>query len=261
MSEAWSGSVALTRNKASLAAASRKRLNYEERPTSRGILAWRRCEPFGGGLRRRWLAVYESAAFQDDPHDHSYTVFAKYHPAQALTVAIAVSGNPAPTGTVTLASGAYTSAPAPLSNGSASISVPAGSLATGNDTLTARYAPDSASSSTYNSSTGTGSVKVTALSKITPTVTVTPSSPSVTTAQDLTVMIDVSGGNGSPAPTGTVTLTIGAGTFAPAALSNGSASIDVHAGFLAIGNHTLAVDYTPDNASSSSTQALREQHR
>ncbi|HEU5351534.1 MAG TPA: hypothetical protein VFU55_08040 [Terracidiphilus sp.] len=82
---------------------------------------------------------------------------------QALSVTIAVSGgsgNPTPTGTVTLASGSYTSAATALSSGSATISIPAGSLATGSDTLTATYTPDTASSATYASATGTAPVTV-----------------------------------------------------------------------------------------------------
>jgi N-acetylneuraminic acid mutarotase len=85
--------------------------------------------------------------------------------AQALTVTVGVSGgtgNPTPTGSVTLTSGSYTSASVTLTSGSATINIPAGSLATGSDTLTVSYTPDSASSSTYNSATGTGSVTVTA---------------------------------------------------------------------------------------------------
>ncbi|MGA2217197.1 MAG: hypothetical protein ABSG51_03875 [Terracidiphilus sp.] len=85
--------------------------------------------------------------------------------AQALTVTAAVSGgtgNPTPTGTVTLTSGSYTSSVVTLSSGSGTINVPAGSLATGSDTLTVTYTPDSASSSTYKSATGTASVTVTA---------------------------------------------------------------------------------------------------
>ena len=84
---------------------------------------------------------------------------------QALSVKVTVSGgsgNPTPTGSVTLTSGSYTSAAATLSSGSATINIPAGSLATGTDTLTASYTPDSASLSTYNSSTGSSTVTVTA---------------------------------------------------------------------------------------------------
>ncbi len=83
--------------------------------------------------------------------------------AQSLSVNIAVSGSKGtPTGSVVLSSGAYTSLATPLSSGSAAITVPAGSLATGSDTLTAKYAPDSASSSIYNSASGTASVTVAA---------------------------------------------------------------------------------------------------
>jgi hypothetical protein len=79
---------------------------------------------------------------------------------QPLTVTVGVSGgtgNPTPTGSVTLTSGTYTSAAATLVSGSAQIDIPAGSLAEGSDTLSASYTPDSASSSTYKTATGTSS--------------------------------------------------------------------------------------------------------
>jgi hypothetical protein len=176
--------------------------------------------------------------------------------AQALTVTVGVSGgsgNPTPTGTVTLTSGSYTTAAMTLEGSppSAPIVIPAGSLATGSDTLTVTYTPDTASSSIYSSATGTNSVTVTAPAKITPTVTVTPSASSITTAQALTVTVAVSGGTGNPTPTGTVTLTSGSYTSATVALSSGSATINVPAGSLATGSDTLTVTYTPDTASSS----------
>ena len=80
--------------------------------------------------------------------------------AQPLTVTVGVSGgvnNPTPTGSVTLTSGSYTSAATMLVSGSAQITIPAGSLATGSNTLSATYTPDSASSSIYRTSTGTSS--------------------------------------------------------------------------------------------------------
>jgi hypothetical protein len=85
--------------------------------------------------------------------------------AQALMVTVAVSGgggNPTPTGSVTLSSTGYTSAATALVSGSASITVPAGSLAIGLDSLTANYTPDANSSSMYNSAIGTNTVTVTA---------------------------------------------------------------------------------------------------
>jgi hypothetical protein len=60
-----------------------------------------------------------------------------------------------------LTSGAYTSGAVNLANGSATISIPAGSLATGTDTLTANYTPDSSSSPIYSTSSGSNSVTVT----------------------------------------------------------------------------------------------------
>jgi hypothetical protein len=86
---------------------------------------------------------------------------------QSLSVAIAVNsgtGNPVPTGSVTLSSGSYSSAATTLASGAATINVPAGSLAVGSDTLKASYTPDSASSSTYNTANGTSAaVTVTAV--------------------------------------------------------------------------------------------------
>jgi sugar lactone lactonase YvrE len=79
---------------------------------------------------------------------------------QALPVTITVSGglgSPTPTGTVTVSSGSYTSFAGTLIGGSATINIPAGSLAVGSDTLTASYTPDPVSSSIYNGATGTSS--------------------------------------------------------------------------------------------------------
>jgi hypothetical protein len=171
--------------------------------------------------------------------------------AQALSVTVAVSGSPTPTGSVTLTSGSYTSAAATLSSGGAVINIPAGSLATGADTLTVTYTPDTASSSTYASSKGTNSVSVTTPALIAPTVTATPSASTITTQQALPVTVSVSGGVGNPTPTGSVTLTSGSYTSAAATLSGGEAAINVPAGSLAMGADTLTVTYTPDTASSS----------
>ena len=74
-----------------------------------------------------------------------------------MTVAVAASpGGATPTGSVVLTSGSYTSAATTLSNGSATINIPAGTLATGTDSLKATYTPDSASSIAYTTSSGDG---------------------------------------------------------------------------------------------------------
>lgn len=95
------------------------------------------------------------------PADSSVTT------AQSLTVVIAVSGSGStPTGTVVLSSGTYASAAVALSSssgstsGTANISIPAGKLAIGSDTLTAKYTP--ATGSSYASASGTAPVTVTA---------------------------------------------------------------------------------------------------
>jgi hypothetical protein len=83
---------------------------------------------------------------------------------QALTVTISVSGgskNAAPTGSVTVSSGVYTSSATTLSGGSAAIVVPAGALSIGTDSLSVSYTPDSAGAALYKSATGLGSVVVT----------------------------------------------------------------------------------------------------
>jgi hypothetical protein len=100
---------------------------------------------------------------------------------QSLSVTIAVSGgsgNPTPTGSVTLTSGTYTSAATTLSSGSAQITIPAGSLAIGSDTLTAAYTPDAASSSIYNKATGAAAVTVAVASTV--TVNLSSTGPAVT---------------------------------------------------------------------------------
>lgn len=88
--------------------------------------------------------------------------------AQALRVEIVVSGGTGkttPTGTVVLSSGSYLSDTFSLAGGSDIITIPAGWLAIGADSLLVTYVPDSASSSTYTSSYGTSSaVTVTAAS-------------------------------------------------------------------------------------------------
>ncbi len=172
--------------------------------------------------------------------------------AQSLTVTVTVSGSGGtPTGTVTLTSGAYTSAATLLTSGGASITIPAGSLVAGNDSLSVSYTPDAAGSSTYNSASGTASVTVTTVMLIIPTVTVSPGSNSITVSQALTVTLGVSGGGSNPTPTGTVTLSSGTYTSPAMVLTAGSASITVPAGSLALGTDNLSASYTPDATSSS----------
>ena len=168
---------------------------------------------------------------------------------QSLTVSVAVAGgtgSPTPTGSVTLASGSYTSAAATLSNGSATVNVPAGSLAVGSDTLTITYTPDTAASATYNSANGLGSVSVTqATGTTTPSVTATLSAASITNLQSVTVSVTVTGLSGQSPPTGAVNLSSGSYS-AQQTLSSGSASFTIAAGTLAGGANTLTAAYSGD---------------
>ncbi|HTX74964.1 MAG TPA: Ig-like domain-containing protein [Terracidiphilus sp.] len=80
---------------------------------------------------------------------------------QSLQVTVTVAATPTPTGTVKLTSGTYSSGATTLSSGIVTITIPAGSLPLGTDTLTATYTPDSNSSSLYSTTTGTVSVVIT----------------------------------------------------------------------------------------------------
>ena len=173
--------------------------------------------------------------------------------AQTTTVTVSVSGAsgyPTPTGTVALSSSIYSSEAVTLSGGSATISLPAGSLVIGTDTFTVSYTPDSAGYSIYKNATGSGTVSVGVPTKIKPTVSVTPSANSATSAQALTVTVVVSGGSGNPTPTGSLTVTIGGSILAEPYLTGGTGTINIAAGQLPVGSDTLTANYTPDSTSS-----------
>lgn len=130
---------------------------------------------------------------------------------QALSVTLTVSGNtgnPTPTGSVTLTSGSYSSASAALNSGTATITVPAGSLAVGTDVLTGQYSGDSV----YSSAAGTASLLVTGPFAISGTGVVV--SPGATSGNQSTITVTPSGGF-----TGTVALTA-AITSSPAGATN-----------------------------------------
>jgi lysophospholipase L1-like esterase len=161
-------------------------------------------------------------------------------PLTLTAVASGGNGNPAPTGTVIFTSGTYTSAATALSSGNARVTIPAGMLAVGADTLTASYAGDA----TYTQASA--AALPVAVAKAASTLAVTTAASSITAVQSLNVMAMASGGSGNPTPTGTVTLTSGSYTSAPIAISNGDATIAIPAGSLAGGADTLTVSYSGD---------------
>ena len=169
--------------------------------------------------------------------------------AQPLTVSVAVSGGTGksvPSGTITLASGGYTSVAAPLSSGSATINIPAGSLLTGTDTLTVTYTPDSASANIYTTATQSATVKVASpLGMTAATITVTPSATSITNLQTEGVTVTLAGVSGQATPTGTVILSSGAYSASQPIVS-GTASFTIPAGTLSSGANTLTATYTGD---------------
>jgi hypothetical protein len=137
-----------------------------------------------------------------------------------LTVTVTVgwgTGNPTPTGSVTLSGGGYTGSATTLSSGSATFSIPADKLSVGTDTLTANYTPDTASSSMYSNSSGTGSVTVTAVPY---TLTVNSTLPS----SGVTITASQADNNSVSSGTTPFTLTYNGGTQVTLTAVNGTYS-------------------------------------
>ena len=145
-----------------------------------------------------------------------------------------------------LSSGAYSSGPAALNNGSATISIPAYSLVYGSDMLSAAYTPDAGSTGTFSGNAGTVTVSV---ARSAPAVSLTPASLNVTPLDTLGVTVTV-GGNGAPVGSGGVIVSGGGYTSPSITLSGASSVVTIPAGALASGSDTLTVAYTPDAASS-----------
>lgn len=173
--------------------------------------------------------------------------------AQALPVTITVSagsGSPTPTGTVTLIGGSYLSAPTTLAGGSATVTIPAGSLAPGVDVLTVEYLGGN-----YLDVDGTASVTVTAATPsfaITGTaVTVTPGPIAIST-----ITVTPAGGfTGSVALTAAVT-TSPNGAQSPPTVSFGSTS-PVSITGTAAGTATLQIGTTPSGCAPGNLIDLR----
>lgn len=157
---------------------------------------------------------------------------------QPLNVVATLTGAGAtPTGTVSISGGGFSSGPKTVTNGAYTFTIPAGSLATGSDTLTVSYSGDAS----YASTSGTTAVTVTVLS---PTLAITPSSKSITTNQSMTVVAAVSGAGSKP--TGTVSLAGGGYTSGAQTLTNGAYTFTIPAGSLTKGSDTLTVSYSGD---------------
>ena len=171
--------------------------------------------------------------------------------SQALSVAMVTTGgtgNPVPTGTVTLTTGSYSSGPTALSGGSATITIPPATLTTGFNILNVKYSGDS----NYTPENPAGSALVTVGAV---TVSVVPSATTIKSTQALPVSITVSAGSGSPTPTGLVTLVSSSYTSAATPLAGGSATITIPGGTLAPGVDILEASYGEGNYAGASGQA------
>lgn len=131
---------------------------------------------------------------------------------QSLSVSVTIAGSAgllAPTGTVTVTSGSYTSPSGTLSNGTYTFTIPANALSVGTDTLTVAYSGDT----NYASATGSAVVTVTPP----PTFTLSATNPAaIAPGASATSNVTVHGSNGYA---GAITLTC-AFTSAPAGATN-----------------------------------------
>ena len=136
-----------------------------------------------------------------------------------------------------------------LTNGSATLTIPPGSLAPATYTLAYTYIPDATSAMVYTPATQYGSLIVTSTILNVPVITVTPAAPSVSQGQALSVTVVVGQASGAPVPTGTITLVGGTYTSPATALSGGTVTITIPANSLSIGTDVLVAAYTPDASS------------
>jgi len=150
------------------------------------------------------------------------------NPTQALPVSVTVSagsGSPAPTGMVTLMSGSYTSAATPLASGSATITIPGGTLAPGVDILEVSYGDGN-----YAGASGQASVTVAGPPGFTITGTAATTTPGGNTSSTITVT-PTGGFTGSVALTAAVTsspsggmgLYLGFGSTSPVSITGTAA--------------------------------------
>jgi hypothetical protein len=122
-----------------------------------------------------------------------------------------------------------------------SLTIPAGSLSPGSDTLAVSYGGDAY----YSPSTTSTTVSVAQFVRILPTVNVTPAQSTVGAGEPFTVAIAVTG-TGGQQPTGTITLTSGSFNSGALLLFNGSATVSVPFNTFSVGPATLSVSYSGD---------------
>lgn len=175
-----------------------------------------------------------------------------------LTASMSTSGSlPAPTGTVYFAvvrtvdlMTQWTSPNTTVSNGSASVSVPANTLPVGQYQLIAYYNGDSI----YDTASAMGTLQVDGSGTVPPTLNLT--MPSAPVYQALPITLTVAGSSGGPVPTGTV---IVSSSNASWTLTNGSVSFTAYHPWQP-GPNTITVTYLGDStyAAASATETFTE---
>jgi hypothetical protein len=180
--------------------------------------------------------------------------------SQALTVTAAGTGgpgNPVPTGSVTLSVGSYTSAAATLSNGNATLTVPAGTLSSGFNTLFVNYLGDSNYAPEPEAGSALVTVGTTTGSGFTLTGTAVTLTAGATTSNASAVTVTPFGNfSGSVALTASITSSP-SGAIDPPTLSFGATS-PVSTPYRTPGTATLTIATT---AASGCTAADRTQTR
>jgi subtilase family serine protease len=169
---------------------------------------------------------------------------------QPLSMTINLSGgagNPAPSGAVRVGAANANTVDAPLTAGSATVSLLPGSFTSGADVITVQYFPDTNATYFYNTESVTTTVNV---AKATPTVMVTTDLSNASTTNSINVAATVSGGTGTPNPTGQITLSSGIYSV-KLPLTTGAIAFMIPAGSLVPGTDTLTATYSGDNNYSS----------
>ena len=163
----------------------------------------------------------------------------------SITVSVSgPSGDPTPTGSVSLVNADYSSNPEPLVNGSATFVIQGG-MEGGANAFASSYAGDS----NYTSGSGAGMVNFIA----TPSFNFAPTSPTVAVNVPLSLTITVvpvifKAGDSVNVPTATGAITLSSGTYNSGSvqLNNGMASFTIPGNSLAMGTGTLTGAYTGD---------------
>ena len=191
---------------------------------------------------------------QKGPPTETVTPASTRIPASQSSLSVSVmvtgaAGNPTPSGTVTLLAGAsnlvsggQSFGPITLVNQGATFTVPGTAFSAGQNTVTATYAPDTASAGLYTSVTQSAGVFVTGTAV--PGITLTPSATAITDQQSVNVVVSITGPSGGLPPSGSVTLA--AGSYSAQMALNGAVTFTIPAGALSLGSETLTATYSGD---------------